>query len=80
MVYNQWLKLPERFPNIKLDEFIVMPNHFHGIIILNGRDESRIHPNNESIIITKMGEQGSPQRHSSQRYRRLGSWTNNPGI
>ena len=56
MVYNQWLKLPERFPNIKLYEFIFMPNHFHGIIILNGMDESPIHPNNESTIITKTGE------------------------
>ena len=35
MVYNQWLELPARFQNIKLDEFIVMPNHFHGIIVLN---------------------------------------------
>jgi hypothetical protein len=24
--------LKNRFPNIELDEFIVMPNHFHGII------------------------------------------------
>jgi len=29
-----WLKLPEKFPEIELDEYIVMPNHFHGIIII----------------------------------------------
>ncbi len=29
-----WERLPERFPTIKLDAFIVMPNHIHGIVVL----------------------------------------------
>ena len=32
MVETQWLALPDRFPNIELHEFIIMPNHFHGIL------------------------------------------------
>lgn len=32
MVQNEWMKLKTRFPNIDLHEFVVMPNHFHGII------------------------------------------------
>ncbi|MCP4977997.1 MAG: hypothetical protein GY931_17755, partial [Maribacter sp.] len=32
MVEKWWNELKNKFPNIKLDEFIVMPNHFHGII------------------------------------------------
>jgi len=32
MVKEEWLKLLERFPNIRLHEFVVMPNHFHGIL------------------------------------------------
>ncbi len=32
---NGWSKLPERFPNVELDVFQIMPNHIHGIIILN---------------------------------------------
>lgn len=32
MVNQEWLKMPERFQNIILHEFVVMPNHFHGII------------------------------------------------
>ncbi|MDR0371850.1 MAG: transposase [Prevotellaceae bacterium] len=32
MVADEWEKLPERFPNIELHEFVVMPNHFHGIL------------------------------------------------
>lgn len=34
IVQNEWLALPQRFPQIQLDEYIVMPNHFHGIIQL----------------------------------------------
>ncbi|AXE18861.1 hypothetical protein DR864_14435 [Runella rosea] len=34
IIQNEWLALPQRFPEIQLDEYIVMPNHFHGIICL----------------------------------------------
>jgi putative transposase len=27
-----WLNLPNHYANIKLDEFIIMPNHMHGIL------------------------------------------------
>lgn len=30
-----WQKIPEHFPFVILDEFIVMPNHIHGIIIID---------------------------------------------
>jgi REP element-mobilizing transposase RayT len=30
-----WLEIPDHFPHVKLDEFVVMPNHIHGIIILD---------------------------------------------
>ncbi|MDE0299933.1 MAG: transposase [Candidatus Poribacteria bacterium] len=29
-----WQDIPEHFENTALDEFVVMPNHIHGIIIL----------------------------------------------
>ena len=34
MVQQSWVNLPNRFSHIVLDTFVVMPNHFHGIIIL----------------------------------------------
>lgn len=34
MVIEQWLALLERFPNIELDVYQIMPNHFHGIIVI----------------------------------------------
>jgi REP element-mobilizing transposase RayT len=38
MVQTWWLKFPSKFSNIILDEFIVMPNHIHGIIQLINND------------------------------------------
>ena len=36
MVHESWNELPDRFPDIELDEFIVMPNHIHGIVHIVG--------------------------------------------
>ena len=36
MAETEWLKLPERFNNIGLHEFVVMPNHFHAILEIVG--------------------------------------------
>ena len=29
-----WLNIPNHFPRVDLDAFIVMPNHVHGIIVI----------------------------------------------
>ena len=29
-----WLEIPQHFPHVQLDAFIVMPNHIHGLILL----------------------------------------------
>ena len=34
IVAQQWQWLEDRFPTIELDEFVVMPNHVHGIVLL----------------------------------------------
>jgi REP element-mobilizing transposase RayT len=36
MVETEWLKLPNRFTNIELHEYMVMPNHFHAILEIVG--------------------------------------------
>lgn len=35
IVQEEWLKTPAMRHNIETDEFIIMPNHFHGILIIN---------------------------------------------
>jgi putative transposase len=34
VVRSEWSRLASHFPNIRLDAFIIMPNHVHGIIII----------------------------------------------
>ena len=34
MVQKRWLWLKEHYEYVDLDEFIVMPNHFHGVLII----------------------------------------------
>ena len=35
-----WFEIPKHFPNVELDEFGVMPNHIHGIIIIRNLNQS----------------------------------------
>ena len=34
MVARWWAEISHKFPCVEIDEFIVMPNHFHGIVVL----------------------------------------------
>jgi len=37
-----WLALPERFPGVTLDEFVIMPTHVHFIIHMEGNVEKPV--------------------------------------
>jgi len=40
MAQSIWSDIPKFYPNIEINEFVVMPNHIHGIVIIsenNGR-------------------------------------------
>jgi putative transposase len=37
IVWEHWIALPQHYPNAQLDAFVAMPNHVHGIILLNHR-------------------------------------------
>jgi putative transposase len=47
-----WNSMPERFPEIELDMFVVMPNHLHGIIVLSdfGRAATRAAPTVGDVV------------------------------
>ncbi len=36
-----WCEIPDHFPFVILDAFVIMPNHVHGIIIINKTDDGR---------------------------------------
>jgi putative transposase len=33
--WDCWREIPIHFPCVELDEFVVMPNHVHGIVVIN---------------------------------------------
>lgn len=37
---NCWNDLPNHYQNLKLDQFVVMPNHVHGIIIIENNNNT----------------------------------------
>ena len=47
-----WQQIPDHFPFVELDEWVVMPNHIHGILIFNG---------------ARHGSGGSHRSHRSHR-------------
>jgi len=47
-VRDEWNKTQQIRPEIELDQFIIMPNHFHGIVwIVDGRGTARRAPTGE---------------------------------
>lgn len=42
-VREYWLSLPAKYPELELDEFTLMPNHFHAIVHIRRRSTNREH-------------------------------------
>jgi len=40
IVQKCWEEIPQHFPNVELDRFVVMPNHVHGIIVITERRDA----------------------------------------
>jgi hypothetical protein len=40
VVHDYWLQIQIHFPNIQIDEFVIMPDHLHGIIIIKSKHNS----------------------------------------
>ena len=47
-----WADIPDHFPSVKLDAFVVMPNHVHGIIVIQGRGEKSFAPTSTAPTTT----------------------------
>ena len=50
IVNRNWLQIPIHFNHVELDSFIVMPNHFHAIIIIKNNIVSK---GRENVTINK---------------------------
>jgi REP element-mobilizing transposase RayT len=50
-----WEEIPEHFHNVELDEYVVMSNHIHGILILIDQANRDVQLNVSTKISTKKG-------------------------
>jgi len=50
-----WNEIPEHFPQVELDTFVVMPNHIHGIIVIKGNDDVGVGATHASPLRKKSG-------------------------
>ena len=60
-----WHEMPKHAKGVTLDAFVVMPNHIHGIIILD----------NEEMplpVLPKIDDDGTPKTPDQQRFQRPG--------
>ena len=46
-----WLEIPEHFPFVELGNHVVMPNHVHGIVIINKPDDGRAGKPNGVVVV-----------------------------
>ena len=50
IIEKQWNDIPNQFKTVDIDEFVIMPNHIHGILIINKRAEASAAPTLSIII------------------------------
>ena len=60
MASAQWLHLAYRFTNLELGEWVIMPNHIHGILIITGKGEAS--PDKFSASLKTLVKDASPLR------------------
>ena len=58
-----WERIPDHFPFVSLGEFIIMPDHMHGIIIINDDHHTADIPSSTPNISAYMSSI-SPKYHS----------------
>ena len=63
MAEKYWQKIPEHFPNIILDAFVIMPNHMHGILIIDNVGVPLVGTQNKHVRVPLVGthQKGQPQ-------------------
>lgn len=68
MVRLAWEELPQRYPNLVLDQSMVMPNHFHGILFLTDfRTEFRDHHGRGEPCVRPFAPDGSTKGDHKDR-------------
>ncbi len=52
---DYWKEIPSHYPFVELDEYVIMPNHIHGILFFNKQDYNEWKPNQFGIQSKNLG-------------------------
>ncbi|KAF0219731.1 MAG: hypothetical protein FD174_1744 [Geobacteraceae bacterium] len=91
IVQAVWEGLPEHYPHVVLDAFVIMPNHVHGIVAIVGAGSPRpISPDNQNQGGETQGGETPPLRKPTlgqivgyfkyQTTKQINQMRDNPGV
>jgi putative transposase len=95
MVADCWLDLPHHYPHIELHDYVVMPNHFHGIVVIVDTVRAGLKPARTEPAVVGAGFKPAPTKPTPTRRhglpeivralktfsaRRINEYRNTPGI
>ncbi|MDO9231483.1 MAG: transposase [bacterium] len=61
MADKYWREIPAHFPFVRLDEFVVMPNHVHGIVEIAKNIDASVETQNFASLQGERGNKFGPQ-------------------
>ena len=64
-----WCGIPDHFPFVILDAFVVMPNHIHGIIVINKTDDGCYVGSNVDGNVGTQNFASLRQQYKKSRYK-----------
>ncbi len=63
-----WLEIPQHYPFVILEEFVIMPNHIHGVLFFNNPEKTDWTPNEFGIQSKNLGAVIRAYKSSVKRY------------
>ncbi|MGC4129059.1 MAG: transposase [Bergeyella sp.] len=71
IAFDFWQEIPEHYPFVELDGFVVMPNHVHGILFFNRPEKTDWNPNKFGVQSQNLGAVIRAYKSSVKRYANL---------
>jgi REP element-mobilizing transposase RayT len=70
VAFENWMAIPLHHPYIELDEFVLMPNHLHGIIFINRPDKlnwqiNKFGPQSQNLASAMRGYKASVKTYAT---------------
>lgn len=79
IVQDAWDDLPKHYSNVELDQFVIMPNHVHGILVLENGGRVTDHAPTETPSPKRHGFPEIMRAFKSFSAKRINQMRDNPG-